>query len=94
MDNLAFQAWAKIIRETIWKAIKDVIYQKGEYPEAIIAGGEYAYAIMDDVREIHRTADGGYLWRGITFLRCSAVQEVKIIYDMADVSLPDPPTEK
>lgn len=88
MDNYVFHGWAKNVRETLYHNIQMNIYRTGEYPEAIIAGGEYAYAIMDDYKDIQHTVNGGYLWRGISFFRCSGLNGVKLVYKMCDVDLP------
>lgn len=91
MDNIQFQQWAKTVRATLRGKIHEYLCHTGEYPEAIIAGGEYAYAIMEDRRDFYHVADGSYLWCGIPFLRCGSVQKVKIVEKMADVDLPDVP---
>lgn len=91
MDKIQFQEWASKVRATLRRKIHEYVCYTGEYPEAIIAGGEYAYAIMDDRREFSHSVDGRDLWSGIPFLRCGAIPKVKIITKMVDVDLPDVP---
>ena len=93
MDNQQFHAWAKNIRDILYRDIKNLMYKNGEHPKAIIAGGEYQYALMDDYRDIQRTADGGILWRGIPLIRCGYVEKVVVVWSMEDIDLPKPPKE-
>lgn len=91
MNNYLWGGWAKNVREALYRNIQTRAYMTGEYPDAILSGGEYAYAIMDDYRDIQHTTDGGYLWRGIPLIRCGGLNCVKLVWKMDDVALPESP---
>jgi len=91
MNNAEFTAWSRYVKSDLLDYIHNHTLIKGEYPEAIIAGGEYMHAIMADPMDIQFTIDGGYLWRGIPFIRCSGLNGVKLVWRMDDVILPEPP---
>lgn len=94
MTTEQFRAWAKNVRDILYRDIKETIYQSGSYPEAVIAGGEYQYALMEDYREIQHTADNILLWRGIPLIRAGALNKVKVVWHMVDAVLPEPPKEE
>jgi hypothetical protein len=91
MNNAEFTAWSRNVRHDISEQIDTHHFVTGDHIEAIIAGGEYMYAIMDDYRAIQHTCDGGYLWQGIPLFRCSGFNGVKLVWDMFDARLPEPP---
>lgn len=93
MTNQQFSAWSENIRDIVYRNIRTIMYKSGKTPEAIIAGGEYQYVFMDDYRDLQRTIDGGMLWRGIPLIRSGAVNKVKVVWDMNDLDLPQPPKE-
>ena len=83
--------WSKDIVETVYRNIRSDMYKSGKTPKAIIAGGEYQYAFMDNDMELQRTVDGGLLWRGIPLIRSGPVNGVKVVWDMDNIDLPEPP---
>lgn len=91
MNNRQFSAWSKNIVETVYRNIRSIMCQTGKEPEAIIAGGEYQYAFMDNYMEVQRTVDGGILWRGIPLIRSGPINGVKVVWNMTDLDLPKPP---
>lgn len=91
MSKEQFTAWAQNIRDKTYSDILHLAHRNGRLPEAVIAGGEYQYAFMEDYRNIQRTVDGGHLWRGIPLFRCGAVNKVMVVWDMEDIKLPQPP---
>ena len=93
MTNQQFTAWAKNIRDIVYRDIRTIMYETGKIPKAIIAGGEYQYAFMDEHMELQLTADGGMLWRGVPLIRSGAVNKVKVVFDMHDLDLPQPPKD-
>lgn len=90
MDNQAFGAWANYIRAKVYRDIQRSMYVTGEFPLAIIAGGEYQYVFMCDGKETQRAVDGSILWRGVPIIRCGAYNKVSVVWSMEDISLPQP----
>ena len=91
MNNKEFSVWANYIKAIICRKVQECIFVTGEYPKAIIAGGEYQYVFMDNREEIERTIDGGMLWRGIPLIRSGALEKVQVVWNMEEVDLPQPP---
>lgn len=91
MDKQLFSAWSELVKAKVYRDIQREMYISGSFPEAIIAGGEYQFAFIEDTREIQHTVDGGYLWRGVPLIMCGAVNGVKVIWHMEDIDLPEPP---
>lgn len=91
MKEQEFSAWAGYIRAKTYRDIQRWMYVTGQVPQAIIVGGEYQYAFMDDAREIQRITDGGVLWRGVPLIRSGARAKVSVVWSMEDLELPQPP---
>ena len=91
VTNQEFSIWANYIKAIVYRKIQKCIFVTGQYPQAIIAGGEYQYAFVDVAREIQRTTDGGILWRGIPLIRSGPHAKVSVVWNMEDLNLPQPP---
>ena len=87
-EKQLFRAWAGCVRSKTYRDVQERIYVTGQTPEAIIVGGEYRLAFMDDYREIQRTPDGGLLWRGVPLIRGGPVDKVLVVWNMEALELP------
>lgn len=94
MNREQFAVWATAVRMKVHNDIQREIYISGQFPQAIIVGGEYQYAFIADRQEFQLTAEGGYLWRGIPLIRSGAHNKVSVVYAMEDIVVPLPPEEK
>ena len=84
-------AWEGFVREKVYRDIQRNIYVTGQFPLAIIVGGEYQYAFLCDAKDLQLTADGGSLWRGIPIIACGRHNKVSVVWAMDDIDLPKPP---
>lgn len=85
MSNELFHAWAGGVRAKTYRDIQEKMHVTGQTPEAIIAGGKYQYAFMDDCR---RTTDGGFLWRGVPLIRSGSIDKVLVVWSMEVLEMP------
>ena len=93
MTKEVFTDWADRVKDTVYSYIKRRMYMNGEFPAAIIAGGEYQYVFMDNPREIQLTTCGMMLWRGVPLIRCGGLSKVIVAWNMEEIKLPEPPKE-
>ena len=89
MDNILFKSWAGLVRETAYRDIQREIYVSGNFPQAILAGGEYYQAFRYDHNEIQMTTDGGVMWRGIPLIRITG-NRVMVAWVLEEMILPKP----
>ena len=91
MTKEVFQDWSDRVKDTVYQNIKRRMYMTGEFPAAIIAGGECQYVFMDNPGELTRTTDGMTLWLGVPLIRCGGESKVIVAWNMEEIKLPEPP---
>jgi hypothetical protein len=84
-------AWEGFVREKVYRDIRRNMYVMGQFPLAIIVGGEYQYAFLCDTQDIQLTTDGEKLWRGVPIIACGRHNKVSVVWAMDDIDLPKPP---
>lgn len=94
MNREQFAVWATAVRAKVHNDIQREIYISGQFPQAIIVGGEYRYVFFADDRELQCTVDGGHLWRGVPLIRSGAHNKVTVVWAMEDIAVPPPPEEE
>ena len=85
------ESWMEVVRAKVYRDIQRNIYVTGQFPLAIIAGGEYQYAFLCDTQDLQLTTDGGRLWRGVPIIACGRHNKVSVVWVMEDIDLPEPP---
>lgn len=95
MNNIEFNEWTAAVRAQLQRAIHEYVARTGEYPVAILAGGEYVVAIhRDPERRNFYTVDDTPVWRGIPFVRCSLINKVVLVGNMEEIALPPVPARE
>ena len=87
MDDVLFKSWAGLVTATAYRDIQREIFVSGNFPQAVLAGGEYYQAFRYDYKEIQLTTDGDILWRGIPLIRITG-NRAKVVWSMEDMTLP------
>ena len=89
MDNILFKSWAGLVRASAYRDLQREMYVSGNFPQAILAGGECYQAFRYDDREIQLTTDGGVLWRGVPLIRITG-NKAMVVWAMEEMTLPQP----
>ena len=89
MNDIEFKCWAGLVRAKAYRDIQRSIFVTGQFPQAILAGGEYYQAFRYDIAEIQLTTDGGVLWRGVPLIRITG-NKTMVVWAMEEMTLPQP----